>query len=164
MDVLILAGCSGSGKTHLANGLSEDLDTSVVLSADKYMVDKNGNYAWDGRRIPECHNKCLQEFTEIITSGLYTDHTGGTFRVQTLIVDNTNTKLQDLSPYANLALAFGHQLRVVALRCDPEGAWRRNRHDTPLRYVVRQARGLDKVIDRAPVGWNLEVLPIGKNL
>jgi predicted kinase len=157
MKVCILRGISGSGKTTLTKRLrwahdrpGEEPYSAVVVSADTYMVDSNGKYDFDYLRLSECHNKCVRQYLEHLATPV-------TGKDRLIIVDNTNTTLHEVAPYAQLALAFECELQVITLLCDPVVAVTRSIHDVPIHILFRQDRQLRKSLVNMPPRWNQEV-------
>lgn len=153
MTVVVFRAPSGSGKSTLANALAGDSlpemrrmgfgpladyvtslwhsfegKSAAVFSTDNAFV-KNGIYEFDLKLLGEAHYGCLRAFTEAVRDPNGACH---------LIVDNTNCSIAEVSSYASLALAYGHKLEIISILCDPVVAWRRNRHDVPLKNVLMQ--------------------------
>ncbi len=76
----------------------------------------------------------------------------------TVVVDNTSTTAVEVAPYASLALAYGHELRVVTLKVDPEVAHERNVHGVPLEGIRAMARRLEESTGQLPPWWPEEVI------
>jgi len=73
-------------------------------------------------------------------------------------VDNTGINVVDIAPYCALALAYGHDLKIITLLCDPEVAAARNVHGVPPASVKRMARLLASETWLIPSRWpQLEV-------
>lgn len=145
MKVKILCGVSGSGKsTYIANNFPK----AVVCSADHFFLADNGEYVFDVKKLSEAHAYCLRKFVQHLQSpGL----AGG--QVGVLVVDNTNTSMQEVAPYAALANAYGFDTEIIILQADPVEAHKRNRHNVPLKSVMGQfdrLRGLEKSL---PPWW-----------
>lgn len=146
--VIILRAVSGAGKsTWVRENFGEDLFTPVftpkpevrngrtsVYSADHYFLDVEGGYNFEGSNLPLAHGTCLKKY---VLAMLDPDS-----KKLTHIVDNTNTSVAEIAPYAALALAYGHELRLVTLHIDPVIAAERNVHGAPATAVARQAERL----------------------
>ena len=155
--VIILRGVSGAGKStwirenfakeivrdivwenmdpsYIVGGKGKSRPNVVVYSADHFFLDKEGNYIFDGSKLPLAHGTCLRKFA---LSMLEPDP-----KQQTHIVDNTNTSVAEIAPYAALALAYGHELKLVTLHIDPAIAAERNVHGAPAEAVAGQAKRL----------------------
>lgn len=146
--VIILQGIPGSGKSTWATEIfaqSQFEHTPVdIVSADHYMVDVNGNFCFETSRISECHAKSFRKFVDWMR-----DHSFGT-----IIVDNCNTKPEDVSPYALAAQAFGFDFKIVRIVCDRETALQRNVHNVPSHTIARQEENLRNF--RGRPDWKIE--------
>lgn len=155
--VIVLRGVSGSGKSYLAEELyitairNGGSPNTVVVSADHFMVDAEGNYAFDFRRLQECHGKCLARFINLAQAAV---GNGGPERI---IVDNTNATLWETSPYINVALAYGLDVQVITLLCDPRVAFERSQHKTPAAAILRKDGQLRESSAEMPSWWHQEV-------
>ena len=55
--IYIIRGLPGSGKTTLAHNL---VSRHCCVAADDFMVDENGDYAFDASKLGECHRRCTE--------------------------------------------------------------------------------------------------------
>lgn len=143
MEIKILVGCSGSGKsTYIATHWPE---AKVVSSDHFFMVD--GEYRFDPTKLGQSHGKCLRDFVEHVQEGvaLKQDYV--------LVVDNTNTTMQELAPYCAVAAAYGVPFEVVVLDVPPGVAAPRNTHGVPERGVERQYNRMQHMIKSLPPFW-----------
>lgn len=108
-QVKILCGISGSGKSTLAGKMMlEAVEKDYHLarcSADNYFYDLDENYKFDPSKIADAHGACLREYTNYV----HNDYAG------LIVVDNTNTTVAEVAPYAALALANGYDLEIIIL-------------------------------------------------
>jgi predicted kinase len=118
MKITILRGIPGSGKSSLIP--KEDGKSRIVVSADNYFIQPDGTYLFDATKLAEAHNGCLREYVAVVTNP--------DGHPDELVVDNTNISIEEVGRYYALGLAYGHQVRVVTLLCDPEVAAERNVH------------------------------------
>lgn len=148
--VKILQGISGSGKSTLAEKLKdENPERTRIVSADHYMIDKSGKYEFSFDKLDEAHRKCKERFIAHMTNS----------NVDTVIVDNTNTKIADMAFYAEFALTFeGNTVEVITLICDPRMAASRNVHNVPAFKVVQMDECLREEVQRLPKRWNPRVV------
>jgi predicted kinase len=117
MKVTIMVGVPGSGKSRHTGGLAG----AVVVSADHYFEELGGGtYAFDPSKLGEAHGQCLRRYTEALQRG-----------EPRVVVDNTNTTLLEMAPYVALALAYGCEVEIVRVTCDPAVAAARNSHGVP---------------------------------
>lgn len=165
--IIIMRGITGSGKTTLVNQLKKGELTgyndnapglqalaayllpvvaqlqkhrSETNSADDYFLQNGPNgreYKFDPKYLSAAHNQCLRRFTQALV-----DPDGP----ENLIVDNTNTSITEVTPYAALAGAYGHELHILTLLCDPAKAWQRNTHQVPMTNAIKQDLQLRKSI------------------
>lgn len=134
MKVVILRGIPGSGKSTLAkklvaDALKADSCFAKICSADNFFVDADGVYRFDARKLGEAHGACLRKFTNHLEWCCLDD------KKDLIVVDNTNTTAMEMAPYAALALAFGAELEVITVNCDPSIAAARNTHGVPADKV-----------------------------
>jgi len=151
-EVIILRGISGSGKSTFIqqNILPYFQDRAAVVSTDFFMVDEEGRYSFHPLKLQEAHKRCLLQFVALVMEDF--DHSP-----EAIIVDNTNTSLWEISPYTQLALAYGHRLEVVTLLCSPDIAFSRTQHQTPVHTVLSQDLRLRKSLLKVPPWWNQKI-------
>lgn len=141
--VWIYCGVSGAGKSSFIEGAHPDAE---AFSADHFfMVD--GEYRFDASKLGEAHAACLRNFTEAIQDGSVA-----------VVVDNTNTTIAEIAPYAALAQAYGYELQIVTIYCDPEVAHARNTHGVPLAAVQAMSERLNK--REIPPWWPHSQMPM----
>jgi|SRR6185436_4253334 len=131
MKVYILAGASGSGKSHLASKIWASHPKVLVCSADDYLYDSHGTYVWGADKLAAAHNECLKKFIAAVQE-----------EVPVVVVDNTNTTIAEIAPYYSIAAAYGAEVELVILFCNPEKAVNRNKHNTPAPVVTAQIKRL----------------------
>lgn len=141
--VLVLCGIPGSGKSTFV-GECTDRQTAdgrrvVSVSADKFF----GAGKFDPSKLADAHASCIREFVEIVQEATRTPtFTWQQLTVPLIIVDNANTTVAEIAPYAAVALAYGCELEVRTLLCDVAVAHARNVHNVPLATVARMAANL----------------------
>jgi predicted kinase len=143
MKVKILCGVSGSGKSTYIKNHFPDAD---VCSADHFFLTDEGDYLFDPRKLPQAHAKCLRDFVYLVSTTPHGD------RVP-VVVDNTNTTVGEVAPYAALALAYGHDLEIIIVQAEPGMAHSRNTHGVPVQGVMGQHNRLVKLADQLPPWW-----------
>lgn len=148
-EVVIMRGLPGAGKS---TWVRMNLPDAHVCSADSFFVDDDGEYRFDGSRLSDAHSHCLRCFAETVSA------CGGS-SIQspaTIVVDNTGISAWEISPYYNLARAFGHDVRIVHLNCSPETAHSRNVHGVSMERVMEMERKM--TAEEFPPFWNLQVV------
>lgn len=117
----IMRGGPGAGKSYYVAQLCFTRDTPpIVCSADDFFIDDKGNYKFDPAWLGRAHGACFKQAVEAVIA------------MRNVVIDNTNAKPQDMIPYLALCQAFGYTCKVVRVLCDPDIAWRRQKHDVPL--------------------------------
>jgi len=146
MKVIVMRGLPGSGKSTYANKLAE-LGPTTIVSADKFFM-KDGVYKFDAAKIGDAHSSCLREFVDLIQNGFLHGHT--------VIVDNTNTTAREIAPYYQLALAFGHEVKIVSVKSPGvQTCIDRNVHGVPSATIARMDSNIIGLADIPPY-WKVE--------
>ena len=135
--VRVLQGVPGSGKSTYAQQLvaKNPPCSVVVVSADDYFV-KDGVYVFDPTKIGEAHATALRAFVMLIEQGRMAG-------ALTVVVDNTNIRLWEMSPYVALAKAYGWPVEFDTFKVDPLLAHARNTHGVPLPVIQRMAAEME---------------------
>lgn len=176
--VIILRGISGAGKTEIVRAITSGLDplnpalkdttyrlwkeetynkpSPIVISADDFFMVK-GEYKFDPKMLPAAHQGCLRSYSKILMGAH--DLLGKGEPTGTIIVDNTNCSLTEVSPYASLAQAYAHDVLVITLLGDPDACWRRNRHGAPFANVLGQDMALRKSLAEWPPWFPQQIFP-----
>lgn len=142
--VFLVSGISGSGKTTY---IKKHLPNTLVCSADHYF-EQGGIYRFDPTKLGEAHGACLRKFT-----GAVSDPLGMRSAIDAIVVDNTFTTALELAPYVALANAYGVTPEIITLHTEAGIAYKRNRHDVPLRTIQRMFDTLEK--RQVPAFWNV---------
>lgn len=142
MHVVIMSGSSGSGKDtyikqrfpHAFKKLSAPMideliddgaSLQLVCSADHYF-EKSGSYKFDASKLNEAHSECLRDYIDYVQYGFENQNDS------IVIVNNTNTTVEEIAPYYSIAKAYGATVELVTLVINPEKAAARNVHNVPL--------------------------------
>ena len=118
----IMRGGPGSGKSWFVRNLvplSISPIPPTVCSADDFFINDEGEYSFDPKWLGRAHGACLKKCVEAI------------MRREDVIIDNTNSKQEEMLPYLALCQAFDYSCAVVRVLCDPEVAWGRQKHGLP---------------------------------
>lgn len=128
--VYIMRGIPGSGKSTVAGLLARHaenrgLEVATHSTDDLCMVD--GEYRFDPALAPERHEQNFENFKGSLKEG-----------VPSIIVDNTNVKVEYYGHYVEEAKAAGYQVVIVELvHPTLDLAVERNSHGVP-REVINQ--------------------------
>lgn len=152
--IVIMRGASGSGKSTLAQEIEEGFYSIIdkmnidelytensfkVASADHYFTDEDGNYKFDGDKLTEAHEHCMNEFMEAINNG-----------ANLIIVDNTNMVSRWYNEYVKEGEFFDYKV-VQLCTHTPEASkdtaieyFERCVHSVPLHTIERQISFFEK--------------------
>lgn len=127
--VKIIRGISGVGKSTyvmMNESVAKAEERSIVCSADDYFVNEQGQYEFDGRKLPMAHQWCWGKFIDAIGEG------------RNIIVDNTNTQPWEYENYIKLAKLFDYEVEIIHIT--PKGLTneelaKRNTHGVPLQSI-----------------------------
>lgn len=173
--VIIFRGPSGAGKSTLVELLSSidfkfgEFDPAATpaisyvkqlwgsfinrehklykCSAD-YFFMMNGEYKFDMKLLGAAQTACLRQYYECISD-----------LKAVIIVDNTNTSIAEVAPYAALANAFAHELQIITLLPDPAKCAARNKHNVPFSKIVQQSLRLHESIMNWPAWFPQQIFP-----
>jgi predicted ABC-type ATPase len=124
--VVIMQGIPGSGKSHLSRKLKEGAQgTFESVSADDEFV-QNSEYVYDAERLEAAHLKCFIKYMSALASD-----------VETIVVDNVNSQVQWVTPYALTAAAFGYKVRIARTHCSVETAFARGLHNVSMAKLLK---------------------------
>lgn len=155
--VYIMSGVSGSGKSTYAASLASQ---AVVFSADAFFVNAVGEYKFDPKYLGGAHAACLRQFTQEVYDG------GG----RDIVVDNTNTTVDEIAPYFALAQAFGYEPQILTigpfdqtkLEAYYEACAKRNRHGVSLGVIRAQGERIrQRVLPHRWRPFEIKVEPQG---
>ncbi len=145
--VIVMQAVSGAGKSTWIKTNYPDAgqhgSERTVVSADFFFETDYGVYEFDFTKLSDAHGKCFRDFVEYVQRGHH----------ELIIVDNTNTTVSELAPYCAAALAYGHELEIVTLRCDPVVAAKRNTHGVPESSVHAMHNRMIEHIALIPPYW-----------
>lgn len=97
----IFRGLPGSGKSYLAEKLRVLLDATIV-SADLFFGRYNGG-KYDASQLCLAHAYCMTDFSLALRRG------------QAVIVDNTGSRIWEYNKYAQMATAYGYEVRIIEM-------------------------------------------------
>lgn len=126
--VVILRGIPGSGKSTVAEAISQNYP-AAIHSTDRYH-QLDGEHLFQPSRLGEFHQKNQAAFKLSILN-----------KVQVVVCDNANIKRWEFEPY--LKAAKGYRQIVVLLKADPLEAAERGIHGVPEKKVLQMHRRLE---------------------
>lgn len=133
--LIILRGVSGSGKSTLAKKLAEEHEGEVAIcSADHHFIDSRGVYNFDVSQLGAAHVACFKKAMDSMMIG-----------VGLVIIDNTNTRRAEYSPYVMLARANGYEVELHQIEgADVDVCADRNVHGVPDHAIKAQQDRMEK--------------------
>ena len=120
----LLTGLPGAGKTTRAKELMDQRGIRNHYEADMLMIDRNGKYCFNPKRLAMCHSWC-QNVTEAAMR-----------RGEAVIVSNTTLNKKQARPYIELAKYYGYDVRIEHLMTLFKSV-----HDVP-QETIDKMRGL----------------------
>ncbi|KZN39690.1 AAA family ATPase [Pseudoalteromonas luteoviolacea] len=137
-QAFILRGLPGSGKTHYAQTLADELvagDDSqfTICSTDDYFTDEDGCYEFNKSKLSQYHNLNLARFINALAQG-----------IPLVIADNTNIKKWEFIAYTSAAQAMGYQVKEVIVGEVKDKSMqhlyaKRNVHGVALKTISKMA-------------------------
>lgn len=136
--VYIMRGVPGSGKTtHAKKLVDPSWDPGSYISADDFF-DRGGVYQFTIEDLGRAHDWCLSSFASDLARS-----------ISPIIVDNTNTKLWELAPYALLARAMSYEVEIIHVKRALERCITTNVHWVPEQTIRRMAEQFEPL----PLNW-----------
>lgn len=114
----LITGPSGSGKTTRAKELMRQKRIKHHYEADMLMLDRNGDYAFNPRKLGECHNWCQKATDRAMKLN------------EAVIVSNTMTTKREAKPYIDIAKKNCYTIIIEHLTTQYK-----NIHDVPQEVV-----------------------------
>lgn len=144
-QIIILRGVPGAGKSTLAQQIIADAraegEKAVAFSSDDYFTTPAGEYRFDSTQLPQAHADCFRRFLEFLREG------NGI-----AIVDNTNTRIFEVSPYVLAGKAYGFEIKIIRLVCDLNVAAAR----TPRGATLRMVKEMNDRMEAVPLFYPSE--------
>jgi cytidylate kinase len=120
----MLRGLPGSGKTTLAEVLSEE-GKYPVYSVDDYFTDEQGNYEFHFDKNHLAYKACEENVLKDMKAG-----------IKKIFLDNTFTLEWEMEPYFKMASEFNYRVFVVTVENRHKGM---NTHDIPEEAIRKMA-------------------------
>ncbi|ESO93933.1 hypothetical protein LOTGIDRAFT_96590, partial [Lottia gigantea] len=122
--LVLLRGLPGSGKSYLAKYVYNLLGNGIVLSTDDYFI-KDGVYEYDPNELSTAHIWNKQRAINAMEA-----------RINPVIIDNTNTKVWEMKPYAKSAIQNNYCIVIL----EPDTHWKFK----PRELQARNTHGVNK--------------------
>ena len=152
--LIIMRGLSGSGKSTLAKIIKEDdVDNIVIVSSDKFFI-KDDEYKFDINKLEEAHQFCYRSCEMCLSNG-----------VKTVIVDNTNSTLNEYKKYKDLAKENDYKVLLLEIECtgktDAIIMGKRNSHHKNIKATLKMYNRwqIDEDVLYIKPFWTDKVLP-----
>jgi predicted kinase len=154
MQVIILRGLPGSGKSTFTRGLAGKVE---VCSADHFF-ETSGTYRFEPSKIGDAHASCLRRYVAFVTGGVPGVEGTEPPECDVLVVDNTNLSNAECAPYYALAQAFGYPVKVVTIlsRLTDEELSQRNVHGVLVQTISRMRAAMER--ESLPPWWEVETV------
>lgn len=143
----IMRGIPGSGKSTKAREMIGDRKSpqALIVSADDYFINiGEGVYKFVPALLGEAHASCMKKFLHAV----YVEES------DLVIVDNTNTRVEEIAPYYSVGKALRYDVEIIQVDCEPTIAAARNSHGVPLDKVLQM---YDRM-NRARLPWKVTKL------
>lgn len=141
MDIYIIRGGSGAGKSTWTK---TNHPSAAIASADNFFTNADGDYNFEPTKLGEAHAECLRDFIDLCQDPI---------GYKTMIVDNTNTTLAEFGPYAQIGLAYSHNVQILTFLYDPVVAHGRNIHGAPLKVCIDMHSRMTEHTKLIPPWW-----------
>lgn len=116
----LITGPSGAGKTTRAKELIRQKGIKHHYEADMLMLDRNGDYAFNPKKLRECHTWCQKATERAMQLN------------EAVVVSNTMTTKWEAQPYIDIAKKNGYNIIIEHLTTEYK-----NIHDVPQEVVEK---------------------------
>lgn len=123
-SLILLRGLPGSGKSILANVLSEN-GRYPVFSIDDFFTDQHGNYQFEFEKNHVAYKQCEDNTHKALQAG-----------AEKIFVANTFTMLWEMEPYFKMASEFDCKLFIATVEKYHSS---KNIHDIPDEQLQKMA-------------------------
>lgn len=115
MNLYLIRGLPGSGKSTFAKSLADALDCNHY-EHDKYLYTEEGKYLWTEQRMAYAYRQCLRDTEATMAEG------------EPVVVSNVFPTSKSLKNYRKLAEKYGHRVTYIVVENRRGGV---NIHDVP---------------------------------
>lgn len=129
-QLILIRGLPGSGKSTVARALVAD--GGLVFSTDDFWIGLDGKYRFNIEYIGDAHAWNRGRTDAACAAG-----------ESPIVIDNTNTTREEMSPFVAIALRYGYETSIVEpatpWRTDVEECHRRCSHGVSLEIIKKMA-------------------------
>src|SRR5262249_48390657 len=125
-----MRGIPGPGKSRYAR--EQFGPATTILSAADFWSRETETHPFDPERIGEAHAWNFRRFLDLLAGEADGRRTPP---LDTVVIDDTNIRMFELTPSLLAAAAYGVQAEIVPFWCAPAVAARRNVHGVPAATV-----------------------------
>lgn len=122
--VIILRGLPGSGKSTIATMFQD----AVIVSMDNFWLDKEGNYNFVKKMIPQAVNWVHTQYIKALEES------------KLVVVDNTHSRIWEMEYYMDQAQMRGFKCHILNVECTVDESKKRNTHDVPEYAIDNMAK------------------------
>lgn len=115
MNLYLIRGLPGSGKSTFAKELADGLDCNH-FEHDKYLYTEEGEYLWTEKRMAYAYRQCLRDTEATMVDG------------EPVVVSNVFPTSKSLKNYRKLAEKWGYRVTYIVVENRRGGV---NIHDVP---------------------------------
>ena len=127
MDLYILRGVPGCGKTTVANTLTLSETVGKICEADRFFIE-DGVYKFDVNRLSAAHEWCRNQCRAAMES-----------QVPVIVISNTNITPKEFSPYESMAEVYRYRVFHVIVENHHGG---KDVHGVPENTLIRMENNL----------------------
>ena len=141
MDLILVRGVSGAGKSTIADMLNVYLN-SCFSTDDMFMVD--GEYKFDPSKLGEYHDATVQKVKDVMVDRQFEIGSGKDLLTPTtIVVHNTFTQEWEMKPYFELAETFGWRVHTIIVE-NRHGS--KSIHDVPDAALKAQKERFEVIL------------------